>query len=115
MNEFLSLHITDKLEGSDGLYYLIRKELKFEVLNVTLKEISNKLDSIIDQESQLYSVLTGINNKCDRLVTNTQNSIALSIRNNELSEQTARNTEIAAYNTERSAKELEYQSMLTLL
>ena len=36
----------EKLEGTDGLYYLIMQKLSFEQMNCTLQQISFKMDVI---------------------------------------------------------------------
>ena len=105
MNEFLRLGIATKLEGADGLYYLIRKELRMDQMQYTMNEISSKLDTLIDKTHELHSDLLNINSKCDKLVNAT-------IRAASSAESAAVNSAITAYNSERIAKEQEYQNML---
>lgn len=105
MNEFVRLGIATKLEGADGLYYLIRKELRMDQMQYTMNEISSKLDTLIDKTHELHSDLLNINSKCDRLVNAT-------IRAASYAESAATNSAITAYNSGRIAKEQEYQNML---
>ena len=105
MNEFLRLGIATKLEGADGLYYLIRKELRMDQMQYTMNEISSKLDTLIDKTHELHSDLLNINSKCDKLVNAT-------IRAASYAESAATNSAITAYNSGRIAKEQEYQNML---
>lgn len=71
MNEFLRLKITDHLGGTDGLYYLVKREIKTDRLQYTVDEINSKLDTIIDNQSRIYSDLLDMKNKGDRLIRET--------------------------------------------
>ena len=98
MYKFVEMGISDKLGGTDGLYYLVRKELQWEELMGRLTEISDKLDIMIDNTSRLYEDLQGLNRRCDELVSHAVKASSM-IGNIE------KNTEITAYNTERIAQE----------
>ena len=109
MNEFARLGISRKLEGADGLYYLVRNELRFDQMNATLNDIAYSLDTIVDNQRELYAEVTSMNNRCDKLISltvqharNTEQSL------NRISE----NTSIAAYNSERIAQELAFQNFM---
>ena len=119
MNDFLKLGIASKLEGADGLYYLIRKELRMDQMTYKLDTIISKLDTLIDQQHSIYGELIRINNKCDNLITGlVQHTDALLQQNHLLNNRNAllakieSNTAMAAYNAERIAKEQEYQSYM---
>lgn len=109
MYEFMRLGIATKLEGADGLYYLVLRELKADQLQYTLEEISGKLDIIIDKQRDIYRELVKTNQRCDELVriaVEHSRKTAKSLSNVE------NNTRIAAYNSERTAKEISYQNFM---
>lgn len=54
MADFFNQGISRKLEGTDGLYYLVRKELRADQFNASLQDISTKLDKILSNQTQLY-------------------------------------------------------------
>lgn len=60
MQEFSELGISRQLEGTNGLYYLIMQELRWDQMQYTLEEISTKLSKIINQNRKIYSVLCSI-------------------------------------------------------
>ena len=112
MEEYTRLGIATKLTGIDGLYYLIKKELQFDVLQATLQQISEQLDELIDQQRDMYHELVSINNKCDGILQNTA-AIALSAaKNNEMKNQILEKMDLIAYNEERVAKEISYQNIM---
>lgn len=105
MYEFSRLGISRKLEGADGLYYLIMQELRADELKYTLQEISEKLDMIIDQQREIYRELHSINEKCDRMIKLAEKAV-------KIGEYQVEQSEIAAYNLERIRKEEEFQSFM---
>lgn len=115
MNEFARLGIATKLEGSDGLYYLVRQELRNDQFQYSLDEISRKLDKIISNQHVLYSELLGIESKCDRIISETTKSAQLAVKNNQLLDTAVQNSSVAAYNSERIARELEFQNFMLSL
>lgn len=114
MNEFIRLGISNHLEGSDGLYYLIRQELRADQFQYTLDEISYKLDDIIDSQREIYGELRNINRRCDYLIDQTNKSVRLAAQNNSLLNDAVAQTRITAYNTERIAKETEFQNYMLI-
>ncbi|MBQ2694333.1 MAG: hypothetical protein IJF57_02180 [Clostridia bacterium] len=114
MYEFARLGVSTKLEGVDGLYYLIHKELRADCFQLSLDEISRKLDTIIDNQRNISVELKLLNDKCDTIIEHTKKEAEQSARNNELLNKAVENTEIAKYNSERIAKELEYQTFIEL-
>lgn len=60
MANFFNLGISRKLEGTDGLYYLVRQELRADQFNASLQEISQKMDTIISKQSEIYRELLSI-------------------------------------------------------
>lgn len=115
MYEFIRLGIARELGGDKGLYYLIMQELRWDQLNCTLQEISNKLDQIINNQKLLYQELVNINHACDYLVENAVYSAKLLADTKKQAEKSAINSEVTAYNTTRCAAELEYQSFMRML
>ena len=114
MYEFARLGVSTKLEGVDGLYYLVHKELRADCFQLSLDEISRKLDTIIDNQRNISVELKLLNDKCDTIIEHTKKEAEQSARNNELLNKAVENTEIAKYNSERIAKELEYQTFIEL-
>lgn len=119
MNEFLKLGISTKLEGADGLYYLVMKELRMDQMQYQLDTIITKLDTLIDQQHSIYGELLNLNMRCDNIISSTiRQTDALLAHNHLINDQNAlltqieSNTALAAYNTERVAKEQEYQSYM---
>lgn len=114
MNEFIRLGISNHLEGADGLYYLVRQELRADHFQHTLDEISYKLDDIIDRQREIYGELRNINHRCDYLIEQTNKSVHLAAQNNSLLNDAVVQTKITAYNTERIAKETEFQNYMLI-
>lgn len=114
MNEFIRLGISNHLEGADGLYYLVRKELRADRFQCSLDEISYKLDDIIDRQREIYGELRNINQRCDYLIDQTNKSARLAAQNNSLLNDAVAQTRITAYNTERIAKETEFQNYMLI-
>lgn len=112
MCEFMRLGISTKLEGVDGLYYLVMRELRMDQLQYTLDEISGKLDMIIDKQRDIYNELKGINKKCDTLVSLSLQEAQNAAKRNQTLNSIENNTRIAAYNSERLAKEVEFQNFM---
>lgn len=95
MAEFIKLGIATKLEGADGLYYLVLKELKDTEFKYS---ITSKLDEAVKKEQSLYKEIERMKRTCDIMVLNTSNK---ALSNN-----------IDSYQSERIARELEYQTYL---
>lgn len=112
MNDFVRLGICSELTGATGLYYMIRKELQFNQLKLSLDEISQKLDKIMEINKQLHYDLEIMNERCTQLVDATIEQACLVARNNELLEESNRLSRITAYSNERIAKETEYHNFL---
>lgn len=114
MHEFIRLGIATHLEGADGLYYLVRNELRADQFQCSIEEISCKLDTVIDKQREIYGVISDMNHRCDYLVEQTKKSIKLSAQNNALLSSAVEQTKITAYNTERIAKETEFQNYMLM-
>ena len=112
MYEFMRLGISAKLEGADGLYYLIRQELRADQMQRSLEDISSKLDTIISNQHQLHNELVSLNSKCNTLINETKKSAELAAKNNQLLKSAVTNTSISAYNSQRIKEELIYQNFM---
>lgn len=106
MYEFYRLGISRRLEGADGLYYLVRKELRYDSFNYSLNEISSKLDTLIDQNKEIYRELQSLNRKCDYNIQQTMKNAEIAASNNRLLKTAVANSSIAAYNSERIKREV---------
>ncbi len=114
MNEFLRLGVSNKLEGTDGLYYLTLQELRHDQMNYKLETICTKLDEIIDKEHQIYAELLRLNDTCNAIVRQTVEITKRQARSNEIGERIAANTELTAYYAQRIACEDTFQSFMLL-
>lgn len=114
MYEFMKLGISTHLEGADGLYYLVRKELRMDQIQATLNDISSKLDVLLDTQSQLYCELKALQQKSDIMIQKVTQAAADSVRNSELLEGVLENTAITAYNTERISREAQFCNFMML-
>ncbi|MBQ8175098.1 MAG: hypothetical protein IJ009_06835 [Clostridia bacterium] len=112
MNEFLRLGIATKLEGIDGLYYLIQQRIQFSVLNATMQEISSKLDTIINNQDRIYYELQEMNGKFDKMIAGVFEAVKVGVDNGKRLEEIQNNTGIAAYNAERMRREYEYRNLV---
>lgn len=106
MNMYIRMGVSTKLEGTDGLNYLVWQELRQEQMQQTLDEISQKLDKILDNQSLLYKELVEINEQSKIIAKNTIAQLSNSIRSRELLENIENNTAVAAYNSERIEREV---------
>ena len=101
MDEYLRLGIATKLTGVDGLYFVIKQQLNFDQINASLNVIIEKLDVIIDQQSQIYRSLQSLNAKCNSMVSELEK-----ISYNTYS--TAYDSAINTYTDERLTQEISY-------
>lgn len=108
MNEFINLGISTKLEGADGLYYLILQELRWDQMMLTMEEISAKLDEVIDNQRMLHMDLVEMNQKSSKMIGELMNGVQnLNANVNELKS-------IEQYNGTRIRQELEFQNFMLI-
>lgn len=108
MNEFINLGISRKLEGADGLYYLILQELRWDQMMLTMEEISAKLDEVIDNQRMLHMDLVEMNQKSSKMIGELMNGVQnLNANVNELKS-------IEQYNGTRIRQELEFQNFMLI-
>ena len=115
MNEFLRLKITDHLGGTDGLYYLVKREIKTDRLQYTVDEINSKLDTIIDNQSRIYSDLLDMKNKGDRLIRETVRKAEIESKNNRTLKKIECNTALDAYYSQQAQAELKYMNDMNII
>ena len=75
MNEFARLGIATRLEGVDGLYYLILKELRWDQMQQSLTTICNKLDTMIDRQRMMYGELVSMRQESKMMANRVINGI----------------------------------------
>lgn len=114
MYEYLRLGISNQLQGINGLYYLIQQRLQWDIIRATLEDISTKLDTIINKQDRIYYELCSINEKCDRMINLTVQSINTNLKNGQKLDAINENTATTAYTVERARFEDEYRHMTGL-
>ncbi len=112
MYEFLRLGIANKLDGADGLYYLVMQELRHDELQLTMEEISSKLDLLLENQHRVYRELQDLNYKSNEMVSLAVQSARTSVRNNQLLSEISENSSIAAYNSQRLRSEMAFQTFM---
>ncbi len=112
MKDYIRLNISTHLEGVDGLNYLIRQEIRWDLLQMTVEEIYNKLDELIEINKYIFSSLSELNNKCDKLVASVDNVAREVSRSNRVLQEIQQVESLNAYYNERAAKELEYRNTM---
>jgi len=116
MHEFISLGIATELGGVNGLYYLVRQELKDEIYFEKLNTIIQKFDLLIDKLDRIGDELQRLNDKCNELISATYKQIDLAVANSKKNEELLKsidsNTALAAYHQERISTEENFQSWL---
>ena len=68
MANFYELGISRKLEGTDGLYYLVRQELRADQFTANLAEISNHLQKLISSQTEIYHEICDMNRNVQSLL-----------------------------------------------
>lgn len=112
MDTYIRLGVANKLEGVDGLYYIVEQKIDKRLFQLTLDEISDKLDTIADKLSQISSQLEEMNQKFDRSLKASQQAINVGIQNGQTLAEIRENTGISAYNNERMRREYEFRNMV---
>lgn len=105
MKDFLNLGICSKLEGVDGLYYAIRKEIRWDKMQETVGDISHKLDASIATQNAIREDLRRMSKRSEEMLNNIANEMKSMGYNQSVNA-------VAAYNSERIRKELEYQNYI---
>ena len=101
MDEYIRLGIATKLGGVDGLYFVIKQQLNFDQINANLSIIIEKLDTIIDKQTQIYHAIQSMSFKCSQMVSELEK---ISYNTYSMASDSAFNT----YCDERYEQEMEY-------
>lgn len=112
MYEFSKLGIANKLGGADGLYYLVKKELRADQMQCTLDVISKKLDIIIDQNSDIYREIRNIDYKCDQMISSLNHLIETTSKANKKLDSISENNSVSAYNSQRILEERRFTNYM---
>lgn len=110
MASYYNLGISKKLDGTDGLYYLVRQELRADQFNASLQEISSKMDTLINVQSDIYRELVQIDhdvrNMTDELVDSIYSSASA------VQAEIAKGTRISQYMSNQIEKQNSYLSTI---
>ena len=102
--------------GLPDIYDRVDFNLRMGQIEYSLQEIVSGFNRIIAEGHLLRAELSAMNQRCDQVIKasiNQSATIANGLHSqNEILESIRSNTAIAAYNSERTAKEAEYQSYL---
>ena len=112
MEQFVKLKISTKLDGTDGLYYLVMQELDKLKLWGMLGSINDKLDRIISSLNTMSGKLDFLNDRLQDISNNSYRLVRETEKNNDLLQGIHTTTALSLYQQERIAKEKEYQSKL---
>lgn len=115
MNEFIRLGISNHFDGTDGLYYLVRQEIRSDRLQFTVDEINDKLDTIIDNQNRLFDELREIRNQGNRIIKETIRSAEIASKNNVALKNIECNTALDAYYTQQLNSELRYRNNMDII
>lgn len=115
MNEFIRLGISNHFDGTDGLYYLVRQEIRSDKLQFTVDEINDKLDTIIDNQNRLFDELREIRNQGNRIIKETIRSAEIASKNNVALKNIECNTALDAYYTQQLNSELRYRNNMDII
>ncbi len=114
MYDFARLGIATELQGTNGLYDRVRKDIREELLRLDVKRILQRLDQIIDKQDRIYSDIHRLNDRCDQMLLQSINiSKSLSQTNQRLEELSVQ-TELSEYRLQRIQREEEYRTFLLL-
>ena len=120
MFDYYKLGISRKLEGTDGLYYLVRQELRADQFNASLQDISSKMSTLIKGQSEVYRELCEANNRSAKMIGELINHVD-NMSSNMISEavnirgEIAKGTQVAAYTAKRMEAEISYLSYFSSL
>ncbi len=110
MNELLQLRVCTKLEGADGLNYMVR-QLTTEQKLSSIDDVINNFSRLIDRNMMMYSELPKLSNSAKKLADDTAALIFARVDLNSTDadiEEVLKVTAVQTYLSEREAKEQEY-------
>lgn len=117
MYQMVRIGIEPRLTGDKGLYDRVRRELRADNIEKKLDQIRS---AIIDSNNRLYGAISEINSRANRMITAINRETEQLARNqqgleaaigsvNSNMSRISSSASLAAYNTERSRKLLEYK------
>lgn len=112
MKDYLRLNISTQLHGPTGLNFYIRKELREDMLRMTMEEISDKLSTLLEINKAVFYELVTLTDKCDQIIQVVGQTVHLMAQNNQVL-QDLKDTQIMnAYYNARIAAEEEYRNRM---
>lgn len=119
--EYFTTGICDQLGGADGAYNKYDIESRLDKIITQLDIVISKLDQIKSNQFMLYSAIKDVQNSNQKLydsIENMSSTLNFSIdKIRELQKQNAKrinavlnNSEVIAYNLERTRREIEYRN-----
>ena len=112
MNDYIRLGISNQLHGPNGLNYFIRQELKTDMLQMTMEEISAKLNTLMEINQAVYRELVSINSKCDEMISEISYTAQAYADNNRILHDIKDSQSMNTYYNSKIAKELEYRNQM---
>lgn len=120
MKDLMEIGVSARFDGTDGLYYLVRKEIQADQLNKNISDISGKLDEVIKIGNRLYGKMQSMQVEArnlsnqileegerSRIMQNATINMLHGISNH--TEGIAQNTAAVRYRLERIEKERNYE------
>ncbi len=114
MNYFLKMDFASELKGKNGLYFLVREELKDLRTQELLSEISNKLDIVAQQLSYISDQLYDIKKQCTYLTNSCLRIANEAAQSNKLQEKQLEISKAQLYVQERIEAEEGFNNWLTI-
>lgn len=112
MKDYIRLGIATQLHGPNGLNFFIRQELRADMLQMTMEEISNKLSMLIDINKAVFGELVTLNNKCSQIIDGVEKTAHILGQNNRVLSELKEAESMNAYYNSRIAAEEEYRNRM---
>lgn len=120
--EYLSSGRCMALEGHEGAYNLLEQEMRMDLIITKLDRAILQLDEIRSNQFALYSVVQESNHQFVKLLSSTEQMVnslqMMRLQGDELNARIAdlqKNSELAAYQSECTKKELHYMNRMKYL
>lgn len=112
MSDFIRLGISTNLEGVNGLYYLIRQEVRADVFQASLSNIGNQLNSMNNYERAILQELQKQKENSSIMITNSVSSLnqtsPILYNDEQYIKRTINSSDITKYIQSRIRTEKEY-------
>ena len=112
MKDYMRLGISARLHGPNGLNYYIRQELRADMLQMTMQEISSKLDVLLEINMAVFCELVSLNNKCDQIMQDVGQIVHLMAEQNKTISDLHESSKMNEYYNSRIAAENEYRNRM---